>query len=155
MIKDFNYWLTGVGWAEAFFSNERQNVRFELSYLSDPLTELFVALRKMLNGESDKEKISFLDEPGRHLLIISKQKADNIDVVILWSDSWGELDDATLPLSDRQVVYSDRDTLVNFASVVCAGIDSLLKRHTLNDYKENWHEFPFPIEIYEQLKQAI
>jgi hypothetical protein len=113
MIKDFNYWLTGIGWAEAFFSSNKQNIRFELSYLSDPLNELFVALSKMLKGESNHEKIAFWDEPGQHLLIISKPEKDNIDVAILWSDSWGVVDDADVPLSERQVVYSDTDTLSN------------------------------------------
>jgi hypothetical protein len=155
MIKDFNYWLTGIGWAEAFFSSNKQNIRFELSYLSDPLNYLFVALSKMLKGESNHEKIAFWDEPGQHLLIISKPEKDNIDVAILWSDSWGVVDDADVPLSERQVVYSDTDTLSNFASVVCAGIDSLLERHTLEEYKEKWHKFPFPIDAYEQLKQVI
>ncbi len=155
MIKDFNYWLTGIGWAEAFFSSEKQNVRFELSYLSDPLTELFVGLKKILDGESIIEKIAFWDEPGLHLLIISRKDENNISVTILWSDSWGEADDADMSLSEKSVVYSDTDTLTNFASTVCAGIDSLLNRHTLDDYKETWFEFPFPVEIYERLKQAI
>lgn len=155
MIKDFNYWLTGIGWAEAFFSSDTQNVRFELSYLSDPLTDLFVALSKMLKGESNNEKISFWDEPGSHLLTFSKLQENNIDVSIFWSDSWGEADAAAVSLSERRIVYSDTDTLTNFASVICTGIDSLLERHTLDDYKEKWYEYPFPIEIYEQLKEAI
>lgn len=154
MIKDFNYWLTGIGWAEAFFSSDKQNIRFEFSYLTDPLSELFIVLRKMLMGESDQEKIAFWDEPGLHLLIISKLK-DKIDVSILWSNSWGQEDDADVPLSEKRVVYSDTDTLINFASVVIAGIESLLGRHTLDEYKEKWYEFPFPIETYEQLNQAI
>jgi hypothetical protein len=39
------------------------------------------------NGQSDKEKIAFWNGPGQHLLIISRRKKENIDVVILWSDS--------------------------------------------------------------------
>jgi hypothetical protein len=155
MIKDFNYWLTGTGWAEAFFSSDTQNVRFELSYLSDPLTELLVALTKMLKGESEHEEVAFWDEPGLRLLAISKSEDDHIDVSILSSDSWGDEDDANVPLAERRVVYADRDTLTNFALVICTGIDSLLERHTLKEYKEKWYEYPFPLEIYEQLKQAV
>src|SRR5688500_1098880 len=99
MINDFNYWLTGTGWAEAFFSSDKQSFRFVLSYLSNPLLDLFTALMKMLKGESDQESIAFWDEPGLHLLIISKKDRDKISVQILFSDSWGEIDDANVPLS--------------------------------------------------------
>jgi hypothetical protein len=155
MITDFNYWLTGVGWAEAFFSNEKENFRFEFSYLSDPLAELFESLIKLMRGQSDKEKISFLAEPGQHVLIISRQKEDVISVEITWSDSWDSMNDqANNTIDGKKVVYSDIDTVKNFTSVVCAGIDSLLERHTLAEYHEKWHLSAFPIENYNELKQA-
>src|SRR4026209_1055809 len=91
MITHCNYWLTGRGWAEAFFSNDRQNIRFELSYLSDPLMDLFEALVKLIKGQSDREKVVFLDEPGQQILIISKQKGDMISVEIFWSDTYDEI----------------------------------------------------------------
>ena len=154
MITDFNYWLTGVGWAEATFSNKRQNFRFEFSYLSDPLAELFECLIKLMKGRSDKEKISFLDEPGQHVLIISRQKEDLISVEITWSDSWDSMSDQVNAVDGKKIVYSDIDTMKNFTLVVCAGIDSLLERHTLSEYHEKWHSSAFPIEKYDELKQA-
>lgn len=155
MIKDFNYWLTGVGWAEAFFSNETQNVRFEFSYLSDPLEDLFAALKQMIESGSQKQKISFLDEPGKHLLILSRTNKDDLNVQIFWSDFKEEGDDELIPLSEMKLIYSDTDSIVNFASVIIAGVDSLMSRHTLDEYKEKWGNNPFPIKNFEHLKQII
>lgn len=154
MINDFNYWLTGTGWAEAFFSNEGQNMRFEFSYLSDPLLELFEALTKLIKGQSDIEKITFLDEPGEHILIITRQKEDVIGVEITRSDTWDSMSEKYSTLGEKEIVYSDIDTLKNFASVVCAGIDNLLERHTLSEYQEKWHLSAFPAEAYDKLKQV-
>ena len=155
MITDFNYWLTGRGWAEAFFSSDRENIRFELSYLSDPLMDLFEALVKLIKGQSDREKVVFLDEPGQQILIISKQKGDMISVEIFWSDTYDEIGHQYNVPNKIEILYTDTDTLKNFASVVSTGIDSLLGRHTLADYKEKWHTAAFPTESYDNLKQTI
>ena len=151
MLKIFCSWFVILGLTRHY----NGNARFEISYLSDPLADLFLALSKLLKGESDYEEVAFWDEPGLHLLVISKREESNIDVSILWSDSRGEEDSVVVPISERQVVYTDTDTLTNFASVICAGNDSLLERHTLKEYTEKWQDYPFPREKYEQLKQAI
>jgi len=110
MITDFNYWLTGRGCAEAFFSSDRENIRFELSYLSDPLMDLFEALVKLIKGESDREKVVFLDEPGQHILIISKQKGDMISVEIFWSNTYDEIGNQYNVPNKIEILYFDTDT---------------------------------------------
>jgi hypothetical protein len=155
MTKDFNYHLTGTGWAEAIFSSGTQNVRFDISYLSDPLSELFEGLRRLINNQSDTEKIIFAEEPGEHSLIISKQGIDTIKVEIFWSDEWEEISNAYKTPSKKEIVYTDTDTLKNFATVICIGTDSLLGRLTLTEYKEKWSLFEFPIESYDSLRQLI
>lgn len=155
MTKDFNYHLTGAGWAEAFFSSDTQNIRFEISYLSDPLSELFEGLCRLINNESDTEKVIFAGEPGEHSLIISKQNNDIFKVEIYWSDEWEEISTAYKTTSKKELVYADTDTLKNFTGVICTGIDSLLGRLTLTEYKENWHLFEFPTDSYKKLRQLL
>ena len=155
MIKDFNYYLTGTGWAEAFFSSDSQNIRFDISYLSDPLSELFQGLSRLLNNQSDSEIVVFAEEPGEHALVISKQGNNAIKVDIFWSDTWEEISKAYKTPSTKQLLYSDTDTLQNFISVICVGTDDFLERQTLSEYKEKWHQFEFPIENYNKLKQMI
>jgi hypothetical protein len=155
MIKDFNYYLTGAGWAEAFFSNERQNIRFDISYLSDPLSELFQGLCRLIDNKSDTERIVFAEEPGEHSLVISKQDRDTIKVEIFWSNEWEEIGNAPKISRKKELVYSDTDSLTNFASVICVGTDSLLERLTLVEYKEKWSLFEFPIESYNRLRRLL
>lgn len=153
MITHFNYWLTGTGWAEVFFASHKQNVRFELSYLSDPLADLFDGLCRLINNQSDTERISFWNEPGEHSLIISTINKDEIGTELYWdSEKEGIKDEST---SERELIYSDTDTLNNLASIICTGIDSLLGRHTLKDYKEKWISSDFPEEKFKRLQLLL
>ena len=155
MTKDFNYHLTGTGWAEAFFSSDTQNIRFEVSYLSDPLSDLFEGLYRLVSNKSDTEKVIFAEEPGEHVLIISRQDNDKINVEIFWSDEWEEISIAYKATSKKELVYTDSDTLKNFVVVICAGIDSLLERLTPMEYKEKWRLFEFPTDSYRKLRQVL
>src|ERR1044072_4997706 len=155
MTTHFNYWLTGTGWAEAFFTSEKQNLRFEISYLTDPLTDLFEGLCRLIKNQSDTEKIFFADEPGEHSLVISKQDKDNIKIEIFWSNEWENMQIASEPQTPKELIYADSDTLRNFATAVCSGIDNLLERHTLAEYKEKWSLFEFPSEKYKELRELL
>lgn len=155
MTKDFNYHLTGTGWAEAYFSSDTQNIRFEISYLSDPLSELFEGLCRLLNNQSDTEKIIFAEEPGEHSLIITKQDNDTIKIEIFWSDEWEEISIAYKTTTKKELVYIDTDNLKHFVKAICIGIDSLLERLTLDEYKKQWHLFEFPFETYQKLHQLL
>ena len=155
MTKAFNYHLTGTGWAEAFFTSDTQNIRFGISYLSDPLSDLFEGLHRLVSNKSDTEKVIFAEEPGEHSLIISKQNNDIIKVEIYWSDEWEEISIAYKRTSKKELVYTDSDRLKNFITVICTGIDSLLERLTLTEYKEKWHLFEFPIDSYKKIRQLL
>jgi len=155
MTKEFNYHLTGTGWAEAFFISDTQNIRFEISYLSDPLTDLFEGLYRIVSNKSVTEKVIFAEEPGEHSLIISRQDNDRIKVEIYCSDEWEEISNANKTTNKKELVYTDTDTLKNFIVVICIGIDSLLERLTLTEYKEKWHLFEFPTDSYKKLRQLL
>ncbi len=155
MTKDFNYHLTGTGWAEVFFTSDTQNIKFEISYLNDPLSDLFEALYKLASNKSDKEKILFPEEPGQHSLMIYKQDNDVIKVEIYWSDEWEVISNTFKTISKKELVYTDSDTLKNFIAIICTGIDSLLERLTLTDYNQKWNLFEFPSNSYQKLKQVL
>jgi hypothetical protein len=155
MTKEFNYHLTGTGWAEAFFSSDTQNIKFGISYLSDPLSDLFEGLCRLINNQSDTEKIIFPEEPGEHSLIISKQDNELIKVEIFWSDEWDEISIAYKTSTKKELVYADTDKLRNFTTIVCTGTDSLLERLTIAKYKEKWTLFEFPIKKYNTLRRLL
>jgi len=154
MTKLFDYNLTGTGWAEVTLSDETQSVTFEVSYLSDPLSELYEGLYRLTQNQSDKEIIVFADEPGEHSLIIAKQDYLNLEIELYKNDEWEELSTAmTSTKGNKELIYSDKDTLQNFISKICDGTDNLLKRLTLSEYKKLWSQYDFPIEIYGKIRQ--
>lgn len=108
MTIHFNYWLTGTGWAEVFFISDKQNIRFELSYLSDPLADLFLGLCRLISSQSDTERIVFAEEPGEYSLIISKLDKEKIKIEIFWSDEWEEISKAFKTQSKKELIYSNR-----------------------------------------------
>ena len=71
MLKHFNYWLTGYGWAEVFFTSDQQSIRFEFSYLSDPLADLIRSLLNLLNQSQNETIVDFYDEPSHYRLTIA------------------------------------------------------------------------------------
>ena|SRR5690348_1402385 len=154
MITHFNYWLIGTGWAEVYFSSASLNIKFEFSYISDPISELFQGLKRLINNKSDLERIIFPEEPGEHSLVISRTEKDLIKVEIFRSDEWEAIGSAYNNDNEKEIVFSGTDTLKNFVFVVCTGIDNLLERHTLTEYKEKWGS-QFPLEHYEELKKGI
>ncbi|MCG7856947.1 hypothetical protein MD537_08215 [Flavihumibacter sediminis] len=155
MTTHFNYWLTGSGWAEAFFTSDNQNIRFELSYLSDPLADLLEGLCKLINNQSDTERIAFFDEPGEHSLVISKIDKDEIKIEIFRDYEKEGISEADKSQDTGELIYLDTDTLRNLALIIFEGIESLLGRHTLKDYKEKWVSFDFPLDEYKQLQQLL
>ena len=155
MTTHFNYWLTGAGWAEAYFTSDKQNVRFELSYLSDPLADLFEGLCRLINNQSDVERIAFFDEPGEHTLVISKIVKDEIKIEIFWDNQKEGINEADKSQDTGELIYSDTDTLRNLTLVICNGIDSLLGRHTLEEYKEKWVSSDIPLYKDKQLQLLL
>jgi hypothetical protein len=155
MTTHFNYWLTGSGWAEIFLTSDKQNIRFEFSYLSDPLGDLLAGLCKLINNQTETERVVFAEEPGEHSLTISKIDKENIKLEIFWNDEWEDLSKADKKQTPKELIYSDADTLKNLALVILAGIDNLLERHTLTEYEEQWSSFEFPMDKYKQLRQLL
>jgi hypothetical protein len=154
ITRHFNCWLTGTGWAEITFANDNQTITFEVSYLSDPLAELYEALLRLTDNKTNIEKIIFADEPGEHCLLLTRQDINKIQIDIFWSDEWEEMDIVPKPTTMKKLVYSDTDTMENFIKVVCDGTEELLQRTSLEEYKTKWC-FEFPIVSFNNLKREI
>jgi len=147
--------VTGTGWAEVTFASDKQTITFEVSYLSDPLPDLFEALYRLLQRETTSEKIIFADEPGEHRLALTIVDERNLKVEIYWSDEWEEMAIVPTPVTNKQLVYEDSDTVENFSKIICIGIDDLLSRMTIEEYKKQWHLFEFPKDSYNKLKHLV
>ena len=80
MVRHFNYRLTGTGWAEVTFATDKQAITFEVSYLSDPLSDLFEALYRLSQKETTIEKVVFAEEPGEHSLVLTNVDDESLKV---------------------------------------------------------------------------
>ncbi len=155
ITRHFNCWLTGTGWAEITFANDKQAITFEFSYLSDPLADLYEALLRLRTNKTNIEKIIFADEPGEHCLLLTRQQNDKLKIEIFWSDEWEEMNIIPAATTKKELVYSDIDTLENFIKVICKGTQDLLERTSLEEYKAKWHLYEFPIDSFNHLKTTI
>lgn len=154
MTRLFEYNLKETGWAEATFSNDHQSVSFDVSYLSDPLYDLYEALYRLTLNQSEKELIVFADEPGEHTLILTRQDYLNISIKVFKNDEWEKLTTVTVKkIGNKELIYSDTDNLLNFVRMICDGTDNLLRKWTLSDYKRLWHLYEFPIESFNKIRQ--
>jgi hypothetical protein len=120
-----------------------------------PLADLFEGLCKLINNQSDTERIAFFDEPGEHSLVISKIDKDEIKIEIFWDNEKEGINEANKLQDTGELIYSDTDTLTNLTLVICNGIDSLLGRHTLEEYKKKWVSFDFPLDTYKKLQLLL
>ncbi|GAA4750737.1 hypothetical protein [Flavisolibacter ginsenosidimutans] len=155
ITRHFNYWLTGTGWAEVTFANDKQTITFEVSYLSDPLSDFFEALQRLLQKETTSEKVVFADEPGEHSLVLTTVSDSHLKIEVYWSDEWEEIAIVPTIVTNKKLVYQDTDTLKNFTKTVLAGIEDLLGRTTMEEYKKQWRLFEFPKDSYNKLKHLI
>src|SRR6185503_11156421 len=87
MPVEFDYKLTGAGWAEATISNGGQHLDMRVSYLSDALGHLTKAIVRLLYG-AEEAQIFFMDEPGEHRWWLRKCGDDNLIIQVEWFDDW-------------------------------------------------------------------
>ena len=155
MTTLFDYDLIGTGWAEATISNSEKTLTFQISYLSDPLTDLLDGLLNLYSKNSQQEKIVFAEEPGEHSLVLALQDIDKLKIEIYWSDEWEPISKAYGTISNKELVYIDTDTLPNFAHLVLDCLQRLLNKYGSGDYKEKWHLYGFPEQQFDNLKATI
>jgi hypothetical protein len=152
MTTLFDYELTGTGWAETVISNGDKTLTFQVSYLSDPIADLLEGLLRLHTKKTNQEKITFAEEPGEHSLVLTLQSNNTLNIEIYWSDEWEPISKAYGTTHNKELLYSDTDTLKSFTAIVCDCMQRLLDKYGSNFYKEKWHLYGFPEQQFVQLK---
>ena len=155
MLQSFNYWLTGHGWAEVFFSGELQETRFEFSYLSDPLTELIDSVLELIEHHKDESKVDFFDEPGHYQLRMKIVAIGQVQIEVSVSPENEGVGNTLNEMEFSNLIFKDSDTLIHFCSTIYSGIVDLRNRHSESDYFEKWINYPFPTEKLKLFELAI
>jgi hypothetical protein len=153
MTTLFKYNLTGVGWADAIFSNGEKSIEIQVSYLSEPLIELVEGLLFLNTKVVESFKVSFRDEPGEHLMYLTKINDHQIKVEIFKNEEWED----SCPVNvygienKKLLVYYEIDDLANFSRIIYQELIRLLKNcGGVDGYLELWR-YDFPEEDFSKL----
>jgi len=147
---ELHYRLTGRGWVECRLQIGVEAATFIASYISDPASELISACIGLLEGSVD-QRVSFLDEPGEHRLILSASCPSQLHVRICsYSDSHPHLPD-----SDGVVIFDSQCDLMRFVRAVSRAFQDVLDQHGCDGYKQLWANADFPLSQFQSLKECI
>ncbi|MBX7226185.1 MAG: hypothetical protein K1X55_09140 [Chitinophagales bacterium] len=144
MIKSIDYELYGYGWARMKFICNDTSYDFGISYLSNPLHDLFMTLESLILKKTSKIMVSFFDEPGNNILEINQLSNNYVSVDVFFVES-----------ADVKIhKFSEQSLISTFAKKIIFCFDKLLSTHTLKEYVSMWG-YDFPIEQYSKLRILI
>jgi hypothetical protein len=126
---EFEYRLTGTGWAEARIADDTSHLVLTASYLSDALGDLLEAIGLLLEGVSEA-RCSWEEEPGEYRWIFVRTGDNAVQLNIL--DQRGVL------------VFSTTQLLGVFARAIADGAAATLGEYGEAGYLAEWVKAPFP-----------
>lgn len=145
----FTYNLVGKGWSEAEIKDGESRATLTASYLSDALGDLVRAILGLL-GTADKTTCSWAEEPGEYRWIFKKQ-GDSLFIKIVWFDVlW-----TNKPDEEGTSVFSSSCKLRRFSVQLKNQLEKLLDQYGLDDYRQKWGNYDFPLSEYEKLSEII
>lgn len=138
--------VTGAGWARVEIDVGDEHLEYVVSYLSDALRDLVVAVTQVLEG-SPSAALQHLDEPGKRTWMIFRY-------------GWGPYVDLDISeqRSDTAVTVRLRARklgVVDLGQAVLRAADAELDRLGLVGYVEQWILHPYPTVAVERLRSVL
>ena len=148
---NFEYKLTGAGWALATLEMGTQKIEMTVSYLHDSLANLTEVLLILMQAPSSGSVV-FMEEPGEHEMILTRTN-DQLEIEIKWFDDWASWD--MYPKDQFKSVLKTKENFWEAYTIFKKAIESVLNEHGLDGYKDKWGEHDFPeMELLELKKRA-
>lgn len=150
---NFKSYLSGIGWATCTVEVNGQKLEFTASYLTDCLNDFLRSLLLLNSFCVPKDEIRIKTEcewEGEpEGLVWSFELKENILIINAdyYADEFSK--DNTKTLIKTEYPYDD------FLMIVLKEIDALIKRHGMIGYREEWHDFDFPLTTFLKLKNYI
>jgi hypothetical protein len=145
----FDYKLTGSGWATAMIANGDQEIEMTVSYLHDSLEQLAQSVLALHAGQPEATTV-FMDEPGEHHVIFSLVSKSAVNVTVKWFNDWQSWG---LPHQPPETWLEFSTTLSELHLQVLAAFDALLAEHGVSGYAASWGEHEFPVFLHERLRR--
>lgn len=144
MLDNFEFKLTGTGWAELIVAGNNKVETIVISYTCDPLPDLLTALKRLKSGESNFERIFFDAEDFiTDMLLTSLDGALRIE---LFQDAFFDQlkpdIEETCPLPFF-TVYTDVHIAVQ---LLVDSLQKLLSQTNVYKYASEWGGMKFPVD---------
>lgn len=147
---EFEYLLTGTGWAEGRIRHGAESATITASYLGDALGDLLTLVDLVLDGAKEAD-CSWEEEPGEYRWIARRNGTGQVTVQVLWfSDSF-----PPQPEADGSTVFLATADVEDFAAAIATGARQLLAHLDEDEYLKQWVDHPFPIELLKKIENAL
>jgi hypothetical protein len=148
-VFEFDYALTGSGWAEARIADQRGHAFVTASYLSDALRSLIEATTLAVSGVPEA-RCSWDEEPGEYRWIMRREGSQLRIEILAFDELWGDQPDEA-----GRLVFATTQDPVRVGRVLLSTAQALLDDLGAGDYERMWVEHPFPTEALDRLRSAI
>ncbi|WP_223701852.1 hypothetical protein [Sutcliffiella deserti] len=142
---EFDYQLSGTGWARGYLKINNKKFNFIASYLTDALNDLLKSLLiitpKCVPYPQKKSSFIMEQEPERTVWKFETQDDKNVFITIV--------------NKNEAVVFQEQCLLDDLLTVVVKSISKLLKKHGIKGYKKSWVNYEFPLDEYQRLHNYI
>jgi len=146
---EFQYSLTGSGWAEARVKSGSASAHLRVSYLSDALGDLLLALLDLRWG-APAARCSWEEEPGEWRWLFATY-GDRLEVRILgFKDMYDHEPD-----SAGREVFAAHEPADDVIKAVAGAARQLLDEMGADEYHRRWVEHPFPTETLVALEETL
>ena len=145
---EIEYKVENAGWATTYIGNGEKTEKFAVSYLRDSLKELANSAIEI--REKDYKSVTFMDEPGEHVLILNRRGEKIIDYELRWYKDW--LSWNLVDENDFELVLKGQTTLPKYINQIRKVLNEIMTELGLKKYKEKWIEHDFPMEEYGKIK---
>jgi hypothetical protein len=142
---EFDYQLSGTGWASGYLKINNKKFNFIASYLTDALSDflksLLIITPKCVPYPQNKSSFIMEEEPERTVWKFERQDGKNVLITIV--------------NRNEKVVFQEQCLLDDLLTVVVKSINKLLKTHGIDGYRKSWVNYDFPLEEYQRLHNSI
>jgi hypothetical protein len=159
---EFEYRLTGKGWAEARIADDASHAVLTASYLSDALGGLLEAIGLLLEGASEA-RCSWEEEPGEYRWIFVRTGDNDVRLDILVFDdmysrpakSPGVVELRPQPDERGELRFSTTQPLDVLARAIADGAAATLGEYGEAGYLAEWVEAPFPTAYLALIREHL
>ncbi|WP_308796439.1 hypothetical protein [Agromyces silvae] len=145
---EFEYWLTGTGWAKASVRHEDATLPLSASYIQDALGDLLQAVDDLLAGAGSSRCV-WWEEPGQYWWLLERS-GEGVNLSILWFDDWVREPDGSGVLK-----FAEALPLADLATAIAVGSAKVLAEHGAEEYRRRWVEAPFPEELLSKIQARL